>query len=717
MSHPRGVLLLAVGVAVLLAPAAPAAEENVSPDVLAVQARGVLRKHCAACHDGDKARAGLRVLNSAGLKRKDHQVVTAGHPKSSELLQLVECGTMPPGTRPKVPSAERDVLRQWIAAAAPDFPAPYGETYALANILLDVRAARQDGAVDRNPADERYVTLNHLLADEKTAADLPLYRAALTKALNQLSTGPTLVKLTPIDAEKTIFRIKLSELGWGASPFGRKDVNLYDLLLIEYPLAPAPPRAPAERPERPTVAQLVTEEYLATVSLLRPIPYVRGDWLAGVATQSPLYEDLLRLPPTLGGLEKRLGAGTDAARAGLAKSHVLNCDRIVERRPADKRFLWRTYDLAGKTGVPALVEDAKTTDGGGEVIFRLPNGLPGYFVAEARGMRREEIAEATLQAPWNKEGARNGLSCMVCHAEGLKSVRDEARPGGLKGAEKLYPDAAKFAALLDRDNEDFVKALAEVRQGASEPEPLGPALARFKEAMTRREYEPITLVNLEERRRQPAPWDTRYVFAGGAEALARLDRDGVPPSLIPPVDAHGRRQVVGKAAKVDFTVTTLNDTTKKPATSFVPGDTFAVVIENTGKTDLYFEFVFTGASGMMKVFVPSDLTDGKLGVLKPGKKFRFPEEGGYAVKALDNQDWRSKVTWTVFASDEKFPPGSVLSSGEPPPAEEYKMRPPQEYVADRFVHSFYEIKGGRALTKFDPARMVKKTAEFEIKSK
>jgi mono/diheme cytochrome c family protein len=710
MSQPRGVLFLAVGAAVLLAPAAPAGEEGTSPDVLAVQARAVLRKHCAACHEGDKARAGLRVLSSAGLKRKDHQVVAAGHPESSELLQLVECGTMPPGTRPKVTSAERDALREWIMANAPDFPPPYSETYALATILLDVRAGRKAGAEGRDVADERYVTLNHLLADEKTAADLPLYRAALTKALNQLSTGPKLVMPTPIDADETIFRIKLSDFGWDARPFGRKDVNLFDLLLIEYPLASVPERPPAERPDRPTLAQLVTGEYLATVSLLRPIPYVRGDWLAAAATQAPLYEDMLRLPPTLGGLEKRLGAGTDAARAGLAKSHVLNCNRIVERRPADKGFLWRTYDLAGKNGPQALVEDARTTDGGGEVIFRLPNGLPGYFVADARGMRREEIAEANLRAPWNKEGARNGLSCMVCHAEGLKPARDEARPGGLKGAEGLYLDAAKFAALLDKDNEDFLKALAEVRKGTSEPEPLGPALARFKEAMTRREHDPITLVNLEEGRRQPAPWDTRYLFAGGAEALARLDRGGVPPALIPPIDAHGCKQVKGKAAKVEFTVTVLND--GKPATSLVPGDTFAVVIENTGETDLYFEFVFSGPSGVMKVLVPSEETKGKLRVLKPGKTFGFEK---LVVQALDEQDWRSKVTWTVFASDEEFPPGAVLSGGELPPAKEYKMRPPQEYVAARFVHPFYEIKGGRVLTKFDPARMVKKTAEFDIK--
>jgi serine/threonine-protein kinase len=707
-------MFLAVGAAVLLAPAARAAEE--SGDVLAVNARAVLRQRCAACHDGEKARAGLRVLNSASLTRKDHQLVTPGRPEESELLQLVECGTMPPGTRPKVPQPEREVLREWIRSGAPDFPAPYTETYALATILLDVRAARKAGGADRDLADERYVALNHLRADEKTAAALPLFRAALTKALNQLSTGPKLVTLTPVDPDETIFRVRLSDLGWDARPFTRKDVSLYDLLLLDYPLASAPPRAPAERTDRQTLGQLVTEEYLATVRPLRPVPYIRGDWLAGVATQAPLYEDMLRLPPTLGGLERRVGAGADAARAGLTESNVLNCDRIVERRPAGKASLWRTYDLAGKTGLPALVADAKTTQGGGEAIFRLPNGLPGYFVADARGMRQEEIPEAHLKVPLNKEGVRNGLSCMVCHAEGLKAVRDEVRPRGnpeLKGLEELYPEAAQFAALLDADRKAFVEGLEAVRKGSPEPEPLGPALSRFKEAMTHREHDSTVLVNLEEGRRQRAPWDTRLVFAGGPEAMARLDREGAPPALVPPVDAHGVKQVVGKSAtdKVKVTAVKVSKDKDEPTEEFRPGDVGALVVENTGEVDLYFELVLTTASGRIEVLAPAEEDKGKLGVLKPGERYRWPtnEKGkGIALTAAAEGEW-TKQRCTVYAAAEPFPPGAVLRMSD--------QLPPGEYVADRFVHTFYEIKDGRLHTLFDPAKMVKKSAEFEIKAK
>jgi hypothetical protein len=700
MSHPRGVLFLAVGAAALLAPAAPAAEK--SSDVLAVEARAVLRKRCAACHAGDKARAGLRVLNAAGLKRPDHLLVTPGRPDSSELLQLVGCGTMPPGTRPKVPQAERDVLREWVAAGAPDFPPPYGETYALANILLDVRAARKPGAADRDPADERYVTLNHLLADEKAAADLPLYRAALAKALNQLSTGPRLVPLTPIDAEETVFRVRLSDLGWDARPFTRKDVNLYDLLLLDYPLAPVPLRQPAERPERPTVAQLVTEEYLATVSLLRPVPYVRGDWLAGVATQAPLYEDLLRLPPTLGELEKRAGVdgGAKAARAGLADSAVLNCNRLVERRSRGDAVLWRTYDLAGKPGVEALRADAETARAPGEAIFRLPNGLPGYFVADERGMRLAEIPAARLRKPPDKGGARNGLSCMICHAEGLKKVAPA------DGLEEAFPAAASVAGLSEKDNAGFARALAEVGRGSPEREPLGPALRRLlTEAAPRERPDGITPVTFDEARRKPALWEA-------AHALARQDGGGLPPALVPAVDARGQAEVVGKAATVAVRVTAakVGKDRDEPTAEFQPGDVGAIVVRNTGEADLYFEVVLTTASGRVVVLAPAEEDKGKLGVLKPGETFRYPKAKGTGIrlKPADEGEW-TKQKCTVYAADAPFPPGAVLSAGD--------QRAPGEYVADRFVHTFYEIKAGRLQCVFDPAKMVKTSAEFEIKTK
>src|SRR5262249_20984651 len=162
-------------------------------------------------------------------------------------------------------------------------------------------------------------------------------------------------------------------------------------------------------PEGSPLADAVVKEYLSRVSPhpLRPIPYVRGDWLAAMATRAPIYNDLLQLPLTITDLERRIdpaGNWTKPRRAGLTASQVVNCNRSVERRSTDTNFYWRTYDLVDKT----------TT---GAAIFRLKNGLPGFFIADARGMRLDDLPANILQESVKSRpgNGRNGLSCMVCH--------------------------------------------------------------------------------------------------------------------------------------------------------------------------------------------------------------------------------------------------------------------------------------------------------------
>ena len=175
----------------------------------------------------------------------------------------------------------------------------------------------------------------------------------LCSRFNQPLTKPDLVTLKPIDPTATIYRIKLSDLGWDKRPFvadPKNDgkaidptkVNLYDLLLLDYPLA--------SLPERSDAAEGVVAEYLAKAKMVRPIPFVRGDWLVSVATEAPLYNDMLRLPLTVAELERRLklGDGVIAQRAAFTNSAVVLGNRIVERRSTNQGAYWRTYDPAPK---------------------------------------------------------------------------------------------------------------------------------------------------------------------------------------------------------------------------------------------------------------------------------------------------------------------------------------------------------------------------------
>src|SRR5215208_7373459 len=91
---------------------------------VAARAKEVFRAHCAECHGGAKARAGVNVLDRDGLVKKEK--VVPGKPGDSVLYQLVTAtdeSAMPPTGRPRLAADQVEAIRKWIAAGAPAFPA------------------------------------------------------------------------------------------------------------------------------------------------------------------------------------------------------------------------------------------------------------------------------------------------------------------------------------------------------------------------------------------------------------------------------------------------------------------------------------------------------------------------------------------------------------------------------------------------------------------
>src|SRR5215218_1074835 len=111
--------------ALLFAPllaAGPAAAAE--PADVAARAKEVFRGHCAECHGGAKARAGVVVLDRDGLVKKGK--VVPGKPDDSVVYQLVTAtdeSAMPPKGRPPLTAEQIDAVRKWIVAGAPAFPA------------------------------------------------------------------------------------------------------------------------------------------------------------------------------------------------------------------------------------------------------------------------------------------------------------------------------------------------------------------------------------------------------------------------------------------------------------------------------------------------------------------------------------------------------------------------------------------------------------------
>src|SRR5882724_8860275 len=94
---------------VALAQPAPDFEKQIAP---------ILQSQCVICHGASAAQVGLRLhTKDAAMKS-----IVAGSPEASKLFRSIElpvgrAGAMPPGG-PPVPAAQRELIRQWIAAGA-----------------------------------------------------------------------------------------------------------------------------------------------------------------------------------------------------------------------------------------------------------------------------------------------------------------------------------------------------------------------------------------------------------------------------------------------------------------------------------------------------------------------------------------------------------------------------------------------------------------------
>jgi mono/diheme cytochrome c family protein len=70
--------------------------------------QGVLQKHCAACHTGEKAKAGLQIFTAPGI---------LGDANPFDLWDVVAAGAMPPKTKPRLDAAEATALKAWVREA------------------------------------------------------------------------------------------------------------------------------------------------------------------------------------------------------------------------------------------------------------------------------------------------------------------------------------------------------------------------------------------------------------------------------------------------------------------------------------------------------------------------------------------------------------------------------------------------------------------------
>ena len=153
----RGPVLIAL----VLVPALAVAQDEYAAADAAVAARSVLEKHCLNCHGDKPIRTTVKVLDHKGLtapKGPDRPIPFFSLMKSevSLAIELIEEGSMPPGSLPKVPKPEIDILKDWVATD-PASTGKFDEEFAYKAILADIEK-RSSTRTSRTPGTCPYIT-------------------------------------------------------------------------------------------------------------------------------------------------------------------------------------------------------------------------------------------------------------------------------------------------------------------------------------------------------------------------------------------------------------------------------------------------------------------------------------------------------------------------------------------------------------------------------
>ena len=456
--------LLVVSALVVLGFGTADAQQN-----LAQQAYGIFEQNCLKCHGEHGAFTEEIIIEHTALIETG--AVVPRKPGASELYQrLIEKRLerrMPLGQPPLTPAAI-DTIRRWILAGAPNWAdtTESDSPFITAKEMLETIEKHVNSLAPFDRTYARYFTMTHLYNAGERAEALHAYQRALSKLVNSLSWGREVTIPRAIDPEETIFYIDLRDYEWEIG------TNRWTLMEADYPYE-IEFNAPAETSLREKLTNLREE-------MDCEVPFVHVDWFLATASLPPLYHDILDLPATDRELEERLevnvvenlrnAAGKRVWRAGFNDSGVSNNNRVVERHASRYGAYWKSYDFAGSVDTQYIfTHPLSFTPDGGEVVFNLPNGLQAYYLADAGGRRLDAAPIDIVSNPAASDPTvRNGLSCIGCHTEGMKTFEDQVRgvveknpnpPYDKARALSLYVDKATMDGFIDVDINRYRQSL------------------------------------------------------------------------------------------------------------------------------------------------------------------------------------------------------------------------------------------------------------------
>ena len=455
---------------------------------LAQDTYAIFEASCLNCHGTDGAYRETLLMEHAALINGG--TVVPGNPNASELYKRLlgptENGFQMPFGQPQLPAQSIDTIRRWILAGAPDWAVTLttDRRFISPDEVLDAIETHLTSLEPLDRSFARYFTMTHLYNAGETAEILREYCKALSKLVNSLSWRLKITNPQPIDPHETIFYIDLRHYKWDQND-GWTTIEQAYPYHISFD-------APTHLATRNQLGRLRT-------AMECDMPSVHIDWFLAKASTPPLYHELLSLPLTDGELETRLevdvernlrdAPGDRVWRAGFNNSGVSTNNRVVERHTSRYGAYWKSYDFARSDDTRNIfTHPLSFTHDGGEIIFNLPNGLQAYYLVDGRGVRLDDAPINIVSNPAASDPTvRNGLSCIGCHTEGMKTFEDEVR-SVIEGnpnpvydkahALRLYVEKPKINAFVREDMNRYQVALEATggRFGGVEP------ISRFHEA-------------------------------------------------------------------------------------------------------------------------------------------------------------------------------------------------------------------------------------------
>jgi hypothetical protein len=179
-------------------------------------------------------------------------------------------------------------------------------------------------------------------------------------------------------------------------------------------------------------AQTVRDLCLATQC---DFPIMRADWFLANALIAPAYQRLLGIKylKTFDEQVRFRSRDEDLAVKGsvLFSSEVAVHNRALLRSPTVFGYYWKSFDyqssIADKDVLANILDNKADAH---EIIASAPNGLQHYLIVDGAN-KVIDAGDPNIvidrSTSWHNKLVWTGISCMTCHAKGLKEFRDEVR--------------------------------------------------------------------------------------------------------------------------------------------------------------------------------------------------------------------------------------------------------------------------------------------------